>query len=41
VKKTIRTKFVKVRAYVRVRFGRLERVCEHFRSYPQQLSFDF
>lgn len=35
------SKLVKVRAYVRVRFGRLEHVCAHFRSWPNQLSFDF
>lgn len=37
----LKSKVVKVRAYVRFRFGRLERVCSHFRSWPRQLSFDF
>lgn len=27
---------VHVRNYVRVRFGRIEHVCEHCRSYPRQ-----
>lgn len=35
------SKLVKVRAYVRMRFGRLENVCAHVRSWPRQLSFDF
>ena len=26
-----------VRAYVRFRFGRIENVCQHWRSNPQQL----
>lgn len=26
-----------VRAYVRFRFGRLEQVCQHYRSNPNQL----
>lgn len=30
-------KSVHVRQYVRFRFGRLESVCEHCRSYPGQL----
>jgi hypothetical protein len=34
-------KSVHVRAYQRTRFGRLEHVCEHWRSWPGQLSFDF
>ena len=35
-------KAVHVRWYLRYRFNRWERVCEHCRSYPtQQLSFDF
>jgi len=37
----LKSKVVKVRAYVRRRFGRLEHVCSHFRSWPGQLSFDF
>ena len=28
---------VRVRNYVRFRFGRLENVCEHCRSHPDQL----
>lgn len=34
-------KLVHVRSYERVRFGRKEQVCEHWRSWPKQLSFDF
>lgn len=34
-------KSVFVRAYVRFRLGRLENVCQHFRSYPSQLTFAF
>lgn len=30
-------KSVFVRAYVRFRFGRMENVCQHWRSYPRQL----
>lgn len=37
----IRSKLVKVRAYVRKRFGRKEHVCAHVRSMPNQLSFNF
>lgn len=37
----MRPKAVHVRAYERVRFGRLEHVREHYRSWPGQLSFDF
>lgn len=37
----LKSKVVKVRAYARRRFGRLEHVCSHFRSWPGQLSFDF
>lgn len=36
-----RAKLVSVRAYERVRFRRLEKVCAHFRSHPGQLVFDF
>lgn len=36
-----RFKSVFVRTYPRYRFGRWEQVCEHFRSAPQQLAFDF
>ncbi len=32
-----RLKSVFVRAYTRLRFGRRERVCEHWRSHPGQL----
>lgn len=31
-------KSVLVRAYTRMRFGRVENVCMHWRSYPNQLS---
>lgn len=31
-------KSVRVRAYTRIRFGSLENVCQHWRSYPHQLS---
>lgn len=34
-------KAVHVCAYTRMRFGKLEFVCEHFRSWPGQLSFGF
>jgi hypothetical protein len=30
-----------VRAYLRIRFGRLEHVCQHWRSHPGQLTFGF
>lgn len=33
-----RQKTVRVRAYTRIRFGSLENVCQHWRSYPHQLS---
>jgi len=36
-----RTKGVFVRAYTRLRFGRIETVCAHWRSYPHQLAFSF
>lgn len=36
-----RQKVVHVRAYTRFRFGRHESVCSHWRSLPQQLSFNF
>lgn len=39
--KHIVSRWVKVRAYVRMRFGRLENVCAHTRSWPRQLAFDF
>jgi hypothetical protein len=34
-------KSVFVRAYIRMRLGRLESVCQHWRSHPGQLSFEF
>jgi len=34
-------KRVHVNAYTRKRYGRLEQVCEHWRSWPHQLSFGF
>lgn len=37
----LKRKSVFVRAYVRLRFGRIEQVCQHWRSYPGQLSFAF
>lgn len=37
----LRPGLVAVRAYVRTRFGRLEWVRAHFRSYPGQMAFDF
>lgn len=33
-----RIKDVYVRPYVRVRFSRLENVCQHYRSHPNQLN---
>lgn len=36
-----RSKSVFVHAYVRFRLGRLEHVCQHFRSAPGQLAFAF
>jgi hypothetical protein len=35
------SKSVHVNAYVRVRFGKLEHVCSHYRSLPGQLDFGF
>lgn len=32
---------VHVSSYTRFRFGRWEDVCEHWRSHPGQLAFDF
>jgi hypothetical protein len=37
----LKPKLVAVRAYVRLRFGRLENVCAHMRSWPGQMSFNF
>lgn len=37
----LKPKLIAVRAYVRLRFGRLEHVCAHWRSWPGQLAFDF
>jgi hypothetical protein len=34
-------KTVHVCAYTRIRFGRVEYVCEHYRSWPGQLDFGF
>jgi hypothetical protein len=34
-------KDVHVNAYARFRFGKWESVCEHWRSHPGQLSFNF
>lgn len=39
--KKIVERLVHVRAYVRVRFGKIEYVREHTRSWPNQLSFNF
>lgn len=36
-----RFKGVFVRAYVRFRLGRLENVCQHWRSHPGQLTLNF
>lgn len=36
-----KAKGVFVRAYIRIRRGRIEHVCQHWRSYPGQLSFNF
>lgn len=33
-----RAKSVRVRAYTRIRFGSLENVCQHWRSFPHQLN---
>jgi hypothetical protein len=38
---SFRPKTVFVRPYMRQRFGRLENVCQHWRSWPNQLSFTF
>jgi hypothetical protein len=35
------SKRVHVNAYTRRRLGRFESVCEHWRSWPNQLTFDF
>lgn len=37
----LKPKSVFVRAYRRLRFGRLEFVCQHYRSLPHQYSFGF
>lgn len=34
-------KAVHVSPYARLRFGRMEHVCEHCRSYPGQAEFQF
>ncbi len=36
-----KAKSVFVNAYVRWRFGRIEHVCAHYRSWPGQLDFGF
>lgn len=36
-----KTKSVFVRAYIRIRFGKPENVCQHWRSFPNQLTFNF
>lgn len=36
-----KAKLVHVRSYTRMRFGHREQVCEHWRSWPGQLSFSF
>lgn len=36
-----RLKGVFVNAYDRFRLGRWEHVCQHYRSHPGQMSFDF
>lgn len=33
-----RPKSVFVRAYVRLRYGKIENVCQHWRSFPHQLA---
>lgn len=33
-----KVKGVFVRQYVRLRFGKIENVCQHWRSYPHQLT---
>lgn len=37
----LKPKSVFVRAYMRFRFGRFERVCQHYRSLPYQMKFAF
>jgi hypothetical protein len=37
----LKPKAVFVRDYLRTRFGRLEHVCAHWRSWPGQLSLPF
>lgn len=34
-------RLVHVRAYTRIRFGRLEHVCEHTRGWPMQYRLPF
>lgn len=36
-----KSKAVHVCAYTRMRYGKLEYVCEHYRSWPGQISFGF
>lgn len=37
----LKPKIVFVRAYLRLRFGRWENVCQHYRSLPDQFSLSF
>ena len=37
----LKPKIVYVHAYLRLRFGRLENVCQHYRSLPYQYSLNF
>jgi hypothetical protein len=34
----LKSKSVFVRAYIRLRFGKIENVCQHWRSAPEHLS---
>lgn len=36
-----KAKSVFVRPYTRIRFGNLEHVCQHWRSQPGQMTFNF
>lgn len=36
-----KAKIVFVRAYTRIRFGNREYVCQHWRSHPGQMTFNF
>lgn len=37
----VKAKSVFVRAYTRIRLGNLEYVCQHWRSHPGQMTFNF